>query len=450
MSSYFIESFKITKLWGYRDIDLTFNSDVNILVGPNASGKTTILNILHSILTVDLPSLLNVSFDRAEIELREFEGESVQTVKVEIVDRLLKLRVGEKEHEINIDEMEDLFGQRSRQPTLFHERGGLPGRLLPEELYNELTALVPIVWLPVSRRLTVTEEDERYTRTNPLESVDLRLDELLDELSDYHSRLNALLSERYKKFEHQVLSVMLYSKDDDQLELLPSSVATEAEKDQLLGAFEAAELLNEDMRIRIDEHFAAAEEVLKRRRENADWDLKDILVVPLIGRTKSMVEYARKLEEDRERIFAPLQRYEETVNSFLNEKSVEVNENGQLIIESSPSSNLSQAYQLRWRGQPLLWHGQPLLWQRNTFVPGLLSSGEKQILILLTQALLRVDEPIVYIADEPELSLHVSWQEKLLESLVRLGGQIQVIVATHSPDIVGKFMDNVIDLGRKS
>ena len=47
MRNYFIESFKITKLWGYRNIDLTFNNDVNILIGPNGSGKTTILNLLY-------------------------------------------------------------------------------------------------------------------------------------------------------------------------------------------------------------------------------------------------------------------------------------------------------------------------------------------------------------------------------------------------------------------
>ena len=189
------------------------------------------------------------------------------------------------------------------------------------------------------------------------------------------------------------------------------------------------------MRIRIDDHFAAAEEVLKRIRRSKDigFDLEDILVLPLIRRTQAMVGYARKLEEDREDIFKLLRRYEKIVNSFLNdaetvdslldEKSVKVDEDGKLKIESSSPSELN---------------------------PRLLSSGEKQILILLTQALLTVDEPVVYIADEPELSLHVTWQEKLLESLVKLGGEIQVIVATHSPDIVGKFMDNVIDLGRKS
>ena len=308
--------------------------------------------------------------------------------------------------------------------------------MLPEEFYDELTALVPIVWLPISRRLPVTEdEEELYTGAGSLESVDLRLRELLEDLSRYHTRLNALLSERYKKFEHQVLSVILYSKENDQLDsilnsirsspLTDSSPLTEVEKGQLLGAFEAAGLLDKQMRVRIDDHFAAAEELLKRIRRSKDigFDLEDILVLPLIRRTQAMVEYARKLEEDREHIFAPLGLYEEIVNSFLNEKSVKVDEDGKLKIESASPSALN---------------------------PRLLSSGEKQILILLTQALLKVDEPVVYIADEPELSLHVLWQEKLLKSLVSLSRQIQVIVATHSPDIVGGFMDKIIDVGRKS
>ena len=136
-----------------------------------------------------------------------------------------------------------------------------------------------------------------------------------------------------------------------------------------------------------------------------------------------MVKYAGKLEEDRENIFAPLRFYEKTVNSFLEDKFIEIDGSGELKIRLSSSLELD-------------WH--------------LLSSGEKQILILLTQAFLRIDEPVVYIADEPELSLHVTWQEKLLESLVTLGGQKQIIVATHSPDIVGDFRDKVIDLERES
>ncbi len=443
MNSYFIESFKITKLWGYRDIDLNFNKDVNILIGPNASGKTTILNLLHSILTFDLRSVLDVNFDQAVIKLRSFKGRFERTIKVDAAN--MKLSIGRQKIDINLIPIPDrrfpgsyMSLEEANMISGAAIRGAFRERIRLQELYKkvhkelkELAALVPIVWLPVSRRLPVTEdEEERYTRTDPIESVDSRLDELLDGLSDYHSGLNAQLSKRYKEFEQQVLSVILYSKDDDQLEWLPASVLTEAEKDQLMRAFEAAGLLNEQMQKRIDEHFAAAKDALERRREseNVDLALKDIFVLPLIGRTQAMVKYADELEKDRERIFASLQLYEETVNSFLNEKSVKVDDSGKLKIESSSLSELN-------------------LPELN---PRLLSSGEKQILILLSQALLRVDDPVVYIADEPELSLHVSWQEKLLESLVKLGGQIQVIVATHSPDIVGKFMDNVVDLGRKN
>jgi predicted ATP-dependent endonuclease of OLD family len=53
---------------------------------------------------------------------------------------------------------------------------------------------------------------------------------------------------------------------------------------------------------------------------------------------------------------------------------------------------------------------------------------------------------VVYVADEPELSLHVEWQEILLRSLINLAEELQLVVATHSPDIVGEFQDHVIKL----
>ena len=445
MKKYFIESFRIDKLWGYLDMNLIFEPDVNILIGPNGSGKTTVLNLLNSILLADFESVVDVEFDQAVIKLREFEGRSVRTVKVEVIDRLLKLSVGQTRFEIDIDIISD-----RRYPGYYRhpETGKIVRRTLPrhfagermlqEKLDDILTPLVPIVWLPVSRRLPVTEdEEERYTRTNPVESVDARLQELLKELARYHTRLNAQLSERYRKFEHQVLSEMLYSKKHDQVRSIrPSmvdSLLTEDDKKQLVEAFEAAGFLDEDMQSRIDAHFAAAEHAAKNVSGKHSINLEEMLVVPLIRRTKAMVEYAGELEKDREDIFKPLRNYERTVNSFLNdkktadsfldEKSVKVDEDGELKIESSVHQNLD---------------------------PLVLSSGEKQILILLTEALLRVNDPVVYIADEPELSLHISWQEKLLRSLVELGGQMQVIVATHSPDIIGRFMENTIDLGRDS
>ena len=427
MHSYYIESFKITKLWGYRDIDLHFNGDVNILIGPNGSGKTTVLNLLHSILTADLSSITDIKFEQAEIKLRSFIGKSIRTIKVHIDEDLLKLKLGKKEYRFNID---FLSRRLYRQATLFDDSSSIVRQ--PIEI-DEITNLVPLVWLPVSRRSSETEYEERHTRIGSLESVDLRLKELRQDFRHYHGDLIAQLTERYKVFEREVFSVILYSKEHDQLKSIRNSIfhslPTEAEKSQLLNAFEAAGFLDQQMQSRIDDHFtacAAAEKVfpLVSKEKNNLLDFEDVLVIPLIGRTKAMVKYAEELETDKELIFASLRHYEKTVNSFLDGKSVEVEENGQLKIKLS---SLSSPSELDTR---------------------YLSSGEKQILVLLTEALLTVNDPIVYIADEPELSLHVTWQEKLLKSLVTLGGQIQVIVATHSPDIVGEFQDKVIDLGR--
>ena len=381
-----------------------------------------------------MQGILDIKFSEAKIKLRSFKGRSVRTVfaKIDSEDRLLRIGVGQLKFNIDIDYISRSgfseyysfpdSGVRSR--NLVRER-----KLGPEKLYTVLNPLVPIIWLPLNRRQSVTKEDENrfYARAELGESVDLRLDGLLDPgIPDYYTYLNALLTERYKEFEHKALSVILYSKEHDQLGAFPLSAPTQIDKDQLLRAFEAAGLLNKQMQIKINNHFAAAEEVAKRFQENigkkSALDFEDILVLPLIGRTKAMVEYAEKLERDREEIFAILRLYEKNINSFLENKFIKIDENGRFRIKSADGSDLD---------------------------PRILSSGEKQILILLTEALLRADEPVVYIADEPELSLHISWQEKLLESLMTLGEQMQIIVATHSPDIVGKYQSRIIDLGRK-
>ncbi len=65
-----------------------------------------------------------------------------------------------------------------------------------------------------------------------------------------------------------------------------------------------------------------------------------------------------------------------------------------------------------------------------------LSSGEKQMLMILLTALVQNNKPTVMIMDEPELSLHTDWQEKLIGYIRQLNENAQIIIATHSPSIV--------------
>jgi predicted ATP-dependent endonuclease of OLD family len=67
-----------------------------------------------------------------------------------------------------------------------------------------------------------------------------------------------------------------------------------------------------------------------------------------------------------------------------------------------------------------------------------LSSGEKQLLLILFKVFLMDNKPYVLLMDEPEISLHISWQQDLIKTLRELNPNCQLIIATHSPSIFGK------------
>jgi predicted ATPase len=76
-----------------------------------------------------------------------------------------------------------------------------------------------------------------------------------------------------------------------------------------------------------------------------------------------------------------------------------------------------------------------------------LSSGEKQIVSLLTHLYLRSERKVHIIIDEPELSLSVPWQRTLLPDLWRSGHCRFMAAVTHSPFIFDNdFEEYVVDL----
>ena len=49
--------------------------------------------------------------------------------------------------------------------------------------------------------------------------------------------------------------------------------------------------------------------------------------------------------------------------------------------------------------------------------------------------------------DEPELSLHVDWQEKLIDKILQLNPNCQLVIATHSPSLLFNGWDsNVVNI----
>ena len=66
-----------------------------------------------------------------------------------------------------------------------------------------------------------------------------------------------------------------------------------------------------------------------------------------------------------------------------------------------------------------------------------LSSGEKQILLIMLRVFLLEGKESYVLLDEPENSLDISWQYKLIDTLTKLNPNAQFIITTHSPSIFG-------------
>ena len=69
-------------------------------------------------------------------------------------------------------------------------------------------------------------------------------------------------------------------------------------------------------------------------------------------------------------------------------------------------------------------------------LPYKLSSGEKQMLVILLTVLVREGTHSVLFMDEPEASLHIEWQQKLIGMIRRLNPGVQLILSTHSPAVI--------------
>ena len=134
---------------------------------------------------------------------------------------------------------------------------------------------------------------------------------------------------------------------------------------------------------------------------------------------KTMVYRWRELNEARATIFRPRSNFIEIMNRLFLQKSIAFDE------RNIPKIKLPTGEEV----------------EIST-----LSSGEKQLFIILGEALLQENRNVVFISDEPELSLHVKWQGTLFENIRSINPNCQVITATHSPDIIGPYGKKVIKI----
>ena len=100
-------------------------------------------------------------------------------------------------------------------------------------------------------------------------------------------------------------------------------------------------------------------------------------------------------------------------------------------------------------GKTIIRKSNEILFEQDgdTLYPYQLSSGEKQMLVILLTVLVQDNRSGVLFMDEPEVSLHVEWQQRLISLIRELNPNVQIVLTTHSPAmIMDGWMDAVTEV----
>ena len=100
-------------------------------------------------------------------------------------------------------------------------------------------------------------------------------------------------------------------------------------------------------------------------------------------------------------------------------------------------------------GKSIIRKSNEILFEQDgdTLYPYQLSSGEKQLLVILLTVLVQDYRRGVLFMDEPEVSLHVEWQQRLITLIRELNPNVQIVLTTHSPAIImNGWMDAVTEI----
>jgi predicted ATP-dependent endonuclease of OLD family len=134
---------------------------------------------------------------------------------------------------------------------------------------------------------------------------------------------------------------------------------------------------------------------------------------PQLERIDNIISLYENAQTEIESSYKEFIKFETLANLYFgeNNKKLTIKKNGEIEIKL-PNENTTGIYKL--------------------------SSGEKQIIVMLAQLIFGKKRQI-FIIDEPELSLHLGWQELFVNSLLEASPNTQFIMATHSPTIIGKI-----------
>ncbi|MFV0403907.1 MAG: AAA family ATPase [Bacteroides graminisolvens] len=458
-----IKKFIIKGLFGKKDVELSFENSTQIFIGENGLGKTTMLNSLYYVLSCDFQKLSKINF--VEIEVH-FKKDKVKFSRIELlkyletlsnsrrrdIDEYLRLSLKKEDistiknildHSDSDDEIRSIVLQILRKKGIkldmpYHYLMDIIRRLVYDPSnktnFNEIRDVISqnitskILYFPTYRRIEEELQNlgdfrkiDRRTRhriINDNEIMSFEDDEITDNVSD--SLIQFGMSDVEKRIE---------------------TITQEISKSSILGFSK----LTGDMLVQLLRGYSDLKEVekiniaditiiLDRVGNNLSREDKN-KIIELISsnkifetENKQLIYFLEKLlmlYKSQSHHDTAIKSFRDVCNGYLNEKHYEYNESAVDLRIFSNEENGDKK--------------EVLLSQ--------LSSGEKQIVSLFSKIYLEPDNNFIVLFDEPELSLSIFWQKKLLPDILKSDRCDFLLAVTHSPFIFeNELQKNTIGL----
>lgn len=435
-----INSIKIDKLFEIFDYDISFSKNENVLIitGPNGFGKTMILNIIFNLFNRRFLFFHKLIFSKITLQLDD--GISIVIKRTgkdnKPVISFIFLHNGKEIETFDYSTKLETDVERNIQKYLPVARMSVnqwvdhrSGRVLSlDDLLNEYADQLPE---EVSKNLLRIKSDKVNMILDSLQVHLIREQRLFKKMDKMmnNAEMHYRPDRNYREEKEQTImmeSIQTYAKE---LKQLISNISQQSFKQtQALDSSYPDRLINETNRLTEDEYTLRFNDLKIKQDKLTEFGLyesKQKYLAYSQDDSKALSVYLKDFEIKLS-IFDDLLDKLELFTNILNErrftfKTIAISREKGFFFKTSNGNEL----------------------ELNQ-----LSSGEQHEVVLLYELIFNVRPNTLVLIDEPEISLHVTWQKEFLSDLLRIIKiqNIQVVIATHSPSIINGRWDLAYNL----